>query len=100
MPMIDVVIPNYCYGRYLPACVESVVSQGIDDIRILIVDNASTDDSVEVARALAARDARITVVARERNLGHHASYNEGVDWAEADYFLLLCADDLLVKGCF
>ena len=100
MPLIDVVIPNYCYGRYLPQCVQSIVRQQVDDIRILIVDNASTDDSVDVATELARRDKRITVVAREKNLGLHASCNEGVDWARSKYFLILCADDLLVEGCF
>lgn len=100
MALIDIVIPNYCYARYLPQCVQSITSQGVDDIRILIVDNASTDNSVEVARDLASRDNRIVVVAREKNLGHHASFNYGVDWAAAKYFVLLCADDLLVDGCF
>lgn len=100
MALIDIAIPNYCYGRYLPECVASIAAQGVDDIRILIVDNASTDDSVEVARQLMRHDKRITLVAREKNLGHHASFNEGVDWAASKYFLLLCADDLLVEGCF
>ncbi|RWA63038.1 glycosyltransferase family 2 protein [Mesorhizobium sp.] len=100
MPLVDVVIPNYCYGRYLPQSVQSIVRQQVEDIRILIVDNASTDDSVEVAKELAMRDERITVVAREKNLGLHASCNEGVDWARSKYFVILCADDLLVEGCF
>ncbi|RWD75125.1 glycosyltransferase family 2 protein [Mesorhizobium sp.] len=100
MPLIDIVIPNYCYGRYLPQAVESIVRQQVEDIRILIVDNASTDDSVGVANALARHDKRIAVVAREKNLGLHASCNEGVDWARSKYFVILCADDLLVEGCF
>lgn len=100
MPLIDVVIPNYCYGRYLPQSVQSIVRQQVEDIRILIVDNASTDDSVDVANELASRDRRITVIAREKNLGLHASCNEGIDWAISKYFVILCADDLLVEGCF
>lgn len=100
MALIDIAIPNYCYGRYLEECVASIRVQGVDDIRILIVDNASTDDSVAVARRLMKHDKRITLVARDKNLGHHASYNEGVDWAASKYFMLLCADDLLVEGCF
>jgi glycosyltransferase involved in cell wall biosynthesis len=92
---VDVVIPNYNYGRYLRACVESVLAQGIDDLRVLIVDNASTDDSVEVARRLAEQDSRIEILARDTNLGPHASWNDGIDWARSDYLLILCADDLL-----
>jgi glycosyltransferase involved in cell wall biosynthesis len=98
MALIDIVIPNYQYGKYLRRCVESVVTQGVDDIRILIIDNASTDDSVEVAEDLRSRDPRIQVKTRSINLGTHASFNEGVDWAESDYFLLLCSDDLIAPG--
>lgn len=100
MALIDIAIPNYCYGHYLEGCVASVLSQGVDDIRILIIDNASTDDSVEVARRLMKHDKRITLVGREKNLGPHASFNEGVDWAASKYFMLLCTDDLLAEGCF
>ena len=59
MPSIDVVIPNYQYGRYLPGCVASILAQGIPDTRILIIDNASTDNSVEVAQEIARQDARV-----------------------------------------
>ncbi|TIX43063.1 MAG: glycosyltransferase family 2 protein [Mesorhizobium sp.] len=100
MPLVDVLIPNYCYGRYLPQAVQSIVRQDVEDIRILIIDNASTDDSVDVARKLARQDKRITLVAREKNLGLHASWNEGLDWASSKYAVILCADDLLVEGCF
>jgi glycosyltransferase involved in cell wall biosynthesis len=98
MPSVDIAIPCYQYGRFLRACVASVLSQGIDDVRILIIDNASTDDSVAIARQLASEDARVSVVARPKNLGPHASFNEGVDWARSDYFMVLCADDLLTPG--
>ena len=98
MALLDVAIPNYQYGSYLSQCVDSVLSQGIDDIRILIIDNASTDDSVDVAERLRSRDRRIQVEARSVNLGPHASFNRGVDWAESDYFLLLCSDDLIAPG--
>lgn len=98
MASVDVVIPNYNYARYLRPCVESVLNQSIDDLRILIIDNASSDDSVAVARELAARDSRIEVRAREENLGYHASINEGIDWAASDYVVALCSDDLLAPS--
>lgn len=98
MASVDVVIPCYNYGRFLPQCVESVLSQGLQDLRIIIIDNASTDGSDEVARLLAAKDKRIEVVSHEKNLGPHASFNEGIDRATSDYFMILCADDLLAEG--
>lgn len=92
------VIPNYNYGHYLAACADSVLSQTGVAVRLLIIDNASVDESASVARALAARDPRVEIVLRSRNAGPHASFNEGIDWARSDCFLILCADDLLAPG--
>jgi glycosyltransferase involved in cell wall biosynthesis len=97
-PGVDIAIPCYQYGHFLRECVSSVLSQGMQEIRVLIIDNASTDNSVEVAQQLAAEDRRVEVVARRRNLGPHASFNEGIDWASSTYFMVLCADDLLAPG--
>jgi glycosyltransferase involved in cell wall biosynthesis len=99
MASVDVAIPCYQYGRFLRGCVASVLSQEIQNLRVLIIDNASTDNSLEVARELAAEDSRIEVVAHRTNLGLHASLNEGIDWASSDYFKVLCADDFLTPGC-
>src|SRR5262245_3553031 len=99
MSSVDVVIPCYQYGRFLRECVSSVLTQGVSHIRVLIIDNASTDGSAEIARQLAAEDSRIEVAAHSHNVGPTASYNEGIDWASAEYFVLLDADDLLAPGC-
>ncbi|MBC2886427.1 glycosyltransferase family 2 protein [Ochrobactrum sp. CM-21-5] len=98
MPSIDVVIPNYNYGRYLQASATSVLSQTGVDVRLLIIDNASTDDSPAIARHIASHDPRVELRLRTQNHGPHASFNEGVDWADADYFLILCSDDILAPG--
>ncbi|TCL74562.1 glycosyltransferase [Rhizobium sp. BK251] len=98
MARIDIAIPNYNYARYLRQCVDSIARQGIDDLRILIIDNASTDDSADVAREIAASDLRVELRLRPMNLGPHASFNEAIDWARSDYFVILCADDFLPDG--
>ena len=98
MPSVDIVIPNYNYGRYLRACAESVLTQDFDNLRLLIVDNGSTDESPAVARKLAAADPRVELLLRPTNIGPHASFNDGIDWAKGDYFVLLFADDFLAPG--
>jgi glycosyltransferase involved in cell wall biosynthesis len=98
MSSIDVAIPNYNYGRYLRRCVESVLGQDVDGIRVLIIDNASTDDSTRIARELASEDARVELCLRANNAGPHASFNAGIEWARGDYFAILCSDDALAKG--
>lgn len=98
MSSIDIVIPNYNYGRFLEGCVQSVLGQHISEMRILIIDNASTDDSVAIARSLATANPLIETSLHPINLGGHASFNEGIDWARADYFAIVCADDMLSPG--
>ena len=98
-PTVSVVIPCYRYGRFLADCVKSVLDQEGVDVRILIIDDASPDDSGDVAARLAAEDGRIQVRRHRENRGHIATYNEGLlEWADSRYSILLSADDLLTPG--
>ncbi len=98
-PTVSVVVPCYRYGRYLHDCVGSALDQDGVDVRVLIIDDASPDDSAEVAKGLAAADDRVEVICHEQNKGHIATYNEGLlGWAEGDYTVLISADDLLTPG--
>ena len=98
MTSITVIIPCYNYGRYLTACVASVLGQQACAARVLIIDDASTDDSATVARALAAQHTQVDVLVHAVNRGHIATYNEGIDRVGTDYLLILSADDLLAQG--
>ncbi|MFD0207098.1 MULTISPECIES: glycosyltransferase [Saccharothrix] len=97
-PTVDVVIPCYNYARFLRACVNSVLDQPGVDVRVLIIDDTSTDETPEVVAELT-RDPRVEGRRHEVNQGHIATYNEGLlEWAKADYTVLLSADDLLAPG--
>jgi glycosyltransferase involved in cell wall biosynthesis len=98
MNSIDVVIPCYRYGRYLRDCVHSVLDQGVAGLRVLIIDDASPDNTPEVCEELAHSDARVTFRRHAANVGHIGTFNEGVDWTQADCMLLLSADDYLLPG--
>ena len=100
MSSVSVVIPCYKYGHFLEDAVGSVLDdqEGVD-VRVLIIDDASPDDSAEVARKIAARDPRVEVIVHTTNKGHIATYNEGLlDWADGDYCTLVSADDRLTPG--
>lgn len=98
-PTVSVVIPCYRYGRFLPDCVRSALDQEGVDVRVLIIDDASPDDSADVAARLAAQDDRVEFRRHAVNHGHIATYNEGLlEWAEGDYSVLISADDLLAPG--
>lgn len=99
MSQVDVVVPCYNYGRFLNNCVDSILSQEGVDVRVLIIDDASTDDTPDVGRRLAALDSRVEFHRHEVNQGHIATYNEGLlEWAAAEYSMLLSADDALSTG--
>lgn len=95
---VTAVVPCYAYGQYLPECVQSVLTQTDVDTRVLIVDDASPDESWEVAQRLAAADDRVTAVRNEVNLGAIATFNAGISQVESEYLVLISADDLLAPG--
>lgn len=100
MSSVSVTIPCYNYGRFLADAVSSVLDdQDGVEVRVLIIDDASTDDSADIAREIAARRPGVEVVVHPVNRGHLATYNEGVlDWADGDYAVVLSADDRLTPG--
>ena len=100
MSRVDVVMPCYNYGKFLADCVAGALDdQPGTDVRVLIIDDASQDDSAEIAHKLAAADDRIDVIVHPVNRGHIATFNEGLlDWADGDYCILISADDKLAPG--
>lgn len=98
MSSVDVIVPCYRYGHFLRQCVESVLHQAGPSVRVLILDDASPDDSADVASRLAREDPRVELVKHAVNKGHIATYNEGIEWTSAKYLLLLSADDYLLPG--
>lgn len=98
MATVDVIVPCYRYGRYLEQCVLSVLDQAGVDVRVIILDDCSPDDTPAVAEMLRSRDARVHYSRNAENRGHIATYNLGLEWISADYYLLLSADDYLLPG--
>src|SRR4051794_22199550 len=79
MSSVSVVIPCYRYGHFLESAVSSVLDdQDGVDVRVLIIDDASPDDSVTVAREIAARRDRVELVVHDVNQGNIATFNEGL----------------------
>ena len=95
---IDIVVPCYNYGRYLRSCVRSILDQSNVNVRVLIIDDASSDETADVGKALAREDARVTFLSHAVNRGNINTYNEGIQWASAEYFFLVSADDWLLPG--
>jgi hypothetical protein len=98
MSAVDIIVPCYRYGRYLRECVRSVLVQSIREVRVLILNDASPDETDKIANELVREDSRVTYIRHTVNQGHIDSYNEGISWAVSDYLLVLSADDYLLPG--
>ena len=91
---VSVIIPVYNTDHYLEQCLDSVVSQTLQDIEIICVDDGSTDRSPEILRRYEAEDARIRIVSRE-NGGLGCARNSGTEIATGEYLAFLDSDDWL-----
>lgn len=94
-PLISVLVPIYNVAQWLDECIASIVSQTERDLEIILIDDASTDGSGDIADAWAARDERIIVVHKPENLGLYDSRNVSVRMAQGDYVAFVDSDDYI-----
>jgi glycosyltransferase involved in cell wall biosynthesis len=98
-PLISVCMPVYNAERYLAEAVESILNQTNGDFEFLIIDDGSTDGSLEILKRYAARDARIRLTSRP-NRGVAATLNELLDQARGEFIARMDADDLSLSERF
>lgn len=93
LPPVDVIMPAFDAAATVGAAVESVLAQTAPDLRVLVIDDGSTDGTAAIVRAIAARDARVVCV-QQANGGIVAALNAGIALARAPFVARLDADDL------
>ena len=93
-PKTSVIVPVHNTASLLDACLDSVLRQTQREIEVIVVDDGSTDESLEVCLALAAQDERIRVVQQE-NQGPGAARNRGLALARGEYVYFLDSDDII-----
>ena len=86
---VSVVIPNYNYAKYVGAAINSVLAQSYSNLEIIVVNNGSTDHSIEVLDAFGDK---IVLISQE-NLGQSGARNSGLRKASGDFIAFLDADD-------
>ena len=97
-PTVTVVIPCFNYARYVGQAIESALQQCGVSVDVVVVDDASTDRSAEVARSYAAKDTRVRVLIHALNAGPVKTFNDGLAVARGEFLVRLDADDLLTPG--
>ena len=91
-PLVSVIIPVYNVSRYLPQCLDSVISQTYQNLEIVIVDDGSTDGSGSICAHYAERDDRILLI-RSENRGLASARNLGLGNICGDYISFIDSDD-------
>lgn len=99
MPVVTAVIPIYNKGRYLDRCLESIVGQSLKDIEIILINDGSTDNSLEVCKEWEKRDSRIRVFDKE-NGGAGETRNKGIDESRGRYISFVDADDYIAPDSY
>lgn len=89
---LSIVVPVYNVERYLPKCIDSLCSQTLKDIEIILVDDGSLDKSGIICDSFAAKDKRINVI-HKANEGVSAARNDGLRIASGEYILFCDSDD-------
>ena len=93
--LISIIIPIYNVEKYLSQCLDSVINQTYKNLEIICVNDASTDNSLQILEEYAKKDNRIKIIENNKNLGLGMTRNEGLSKATGEYIHFLDSDDWL-----
>ena len=97
-PSLSICIATLNRARFLKETLDSILGQASDEVEVVIVDGASTDNTEEVVRGFQQRFSRIRYIRREKAMGVDRDFDAAVQHAGGEYCWLLCDDDLLKPG--
>lgn len=93
--MVSIIVPIYNTSKYLKQCIDSVRQQSYTDWEMIIVNDASKDDSLSLCTRYAKKDTRIKIINNPQNEGVEKSRSFGYSAASGDYVLYIDSDDWL-----
>ena len=95
-PVVSVLLPSYNHARYLRAAIDSVLAQSLDALELIIIDDASADESWSIIEAI--DDPRVKASRHDTNAGAHATLNEALAQAGGEFVAILNSDDIYSPG--
>lgn len=98
IPTISIIMPAYNAGKYLRACLDSILSQDYTSYEVVILNDGSTDNTLEVAELYAKHDARIQVYSNSTNKGISYTLNKAIGLARGKYICRMDADDVMTPS--
>jgi teichuronic acid biosynthesis glycosyltransferase TuaG len=94
VPLVSIVTPMFNSSDFIEGAIKSVLAQSIDDWEMIVVDDKSSDDSVEKVKFYSAQDKRIKLIQLDTNSGPAIARNAALDLAQGEYVAFLDSDDL------
>ena len=99
-PFVSVIVTNYNYARFLGSCLESIARQTYRNFKCVIVDDCSTDNSIDIVNTFIESplaDKRFTLICHRNNMGQMGAFRTGLLNAEGPFLVYVDADDLLLE---
>ena len=95
--MISVIIPVYNTAKFLFTCIKSIIDQTYQDLEIILVNDASTDNSIQICNTFREKDNRIVLIDKQQNEGVEKARYDGILTATRNYICFVDSDDWLEK---
>tara|TARA_B100000787_G_C16178883_1_gene290591 strand:+ start:530 stop:1588 length:1059 start_codon:yes stop_codon:yes gene_type:complete len=92
-PLISICIPVFNGSNFIGDCIESILSQNFENFEVIVVDNASSDNTLEIVRSY--KDPRMNVISNEKNIGALNNFSKCIDVATCEYFVMIPHDDIM-----
>ncbi len=92
--LVSIIIPVYNVDKYLNECLESILKQTYSNLEVIVIDDGSTDESLEICCSFAAKDKRFKVI-HQNNSGVSSARNTGLNIMTGDYILFVDSDDFI-----
>ena len=93
--MITVIIATYNHGMFIKRAIKAILDQDLLIERIIIINDASIDDTYEILEEYKLNNSRIKIIHNKENLGMVNSFKIGLDYVESEFFTFASADDFL-----
>ncbi|WP_413307844.1 glycosyltransferase [Bacillus sp. 1P10SD] len=96
-PKISIVVPIYNVERYLPACLDTILEQPFSDFELILVNDGSTDNCLDICNEYSLKDDRINVV-NKKNGGLSSARNAGIEVSTGKYIVFIDPDDQICEN--
>ncbi|MFM0788268.1 glycosyltransferase family 2 protein [Streptococcus suis] len=100
MPKVSIIVPVYNTEDYIGECIESILNQSLTDIELILVNDCSTDRSLDILRKYEQIDSRIHIIDSLSNTGVGEARNKGIERASGQYISFVDSDDFLKIDMF